>query len=84
MQIKIELVGELKAFLISSGVSLLVYPKVVKKMSKVDFFMTHKLSEDDFEHAWGILGLGKQVIYVRTVCYFYSNACYSNTRCLIF
>jgi hypothetical protein len=73
MQIKINLVAELKEFLISSGVSLLIYPKVVKKMSKVDFFTTHMLSEEDFESAWDLFGLGHQVVYVSTVCYLHLN-----------
>ena len=62
--IKVDLVEELKNFLVSSGVPLLIYPRVVKKMCQVDFFLKHSLVDEDFEHAWGTYGLGQHVLYV--------------------
>jgi hypothetical protein len=59
-----DLVSELKNFVVNTGAALLIYPKVVRKMCERDFFLKHLLPKQEFEEAWEGLGLGAQVQYV--------------------
>jgi hypothetical protein len=56
---------------VNTGASLLIYPKVVRKMCETDFFLKHLLPKSEFEEAWEGLGLGAQVQYVSSYLLFY-------------